>query len=68
MGILMHGCVGEFIGLKLGFQREADIGTIDSITSSSSTLPYDDDAMRKMIQLVQAAKGTPVCCVRKRDS
>ncbi|KAF8481757.1 hypothetical protein DFH94DRAFT_732796 [Russula ochroleuca] len=32
----------------------------------SSTLPYDDDTMRRMIQLVQGAKGTPVCVKKKR--
>ncbi|KAI0277909.1 hypothetical protein BGY98DRAFT_934068 [Russula aff. rugulosa BPL654] len=31
-------------------------GCIDVITSKSSTLPYDDDTMRRMIRLVQAAK------------
>jgi len=58
MGILMHGCVGESIGPKLNFLREsANIVTIDVITSKSSTLPYDGDDMRRMIRLVQAAKG-----------
>jgi hypothetical protein len=66
----MHGCVGESIGSKFEFrisEKEADIGTIDFITSKSSTLPYDDDTMRRMIQLVQAAKGTPVCSQGKGD-
>ncbi|KAF8496527.1 hypothetical protein F5888DRAFT_394389 [Russula emetica] len=31
-------------------------GCVDFITSKSSTLPYDDDTMRRMIQLVQGAK------------
>jgi len=31
-------------------------GCVDFITSKSSTLPYDDQTMREMIQLVQAAK------------
>ncbi|KAF8474433.1 hypothetical protein DFH94DRAFT_131009 [Russula ochroleuca] len=31
-------------------------GCIDVITSSSSTLPYDNDEMRRMIRLVQGAK------------
>jgi hypothetical protein len=65
----MHGCVGESIGpTKVGTSEiEADIGTIDFITSKSSTLPYDDDTMRRMIRLVQAAKRTPVCCEGERD-
>jgi hypothetical protein len=60
MGILVHGCVGKPIGLRLGFQRGADVNIIDVITSKSSTLPYDDNAMRRMTRLVQAAKGTQV--------
>ncbi|KAH9985510.1 hypothetical protein BJV77DRAFT_113135 [Russula vinacea] len=32
-------------------------GCVDVITSKSSTLPYDKDEMRGMIQLVQAAKN-----------
>jgi len=32
--------------------------TLDVMTSRSSTLPYDDDQMQKMIVLVQKAKGT----------
>ena len=47
--------------------READIGNIDFITSKSSTLPYDDETMRRMIQLVQAAKSTLVCFDGKGD-
>jgi hypothetical protein len=47
--------------------RERDIGTIDFITSRASTLPYDDATMRRMIRLVQAAKGTPVCSEGKGD-
>ena len=42
-------------------EKEANINTIDMITSKSSTFPYDEDTMHKMIELVQAAKGTPVC-------
>ena len=62
MGMLMHGCVGKSFGLKLGLQKVVNIDTIDVITSKSSTLPYDDDGMRRMLRLVQAAKGTSVCC------
>jgi len=40
----------------------ANIDSTDVITSRSSTLPYDDDTMRRMIRLVQAAKGAPVSC------
>ena len=29
------------------------------MTSKSSTLPYDEDTMQKMIKLVRKAKGTP---------
>ncbi|KAI0261589.1 hypothetical protein BC834DRAFT_459356 [Gloeopeniophorella convolvens] len=32
-------------------------GCIDVMTSKSSTLPYDDDDMQKMIRLVRKAKG-----------
>ena len=61
MGMLMHGCVGEPIFPGPGFRNEANIDTVDVITSKDSTFPYDDDTMRKMIQLVQAAKSTSVC-------
>ena len=61
MGILMHGCVGEPVGPTLDFYIPT-FDTIDVITSRSSTLPFDDDAMRRLIRLVQAAKGTPVSC------
>ena len=44
-------------------EKVVNIGTIDCITSKSSTLPYDGDTMRRMVQLVQAAKGTQ--CVVK---
>ena len=63
----MHGCVGKPIDPRLGFQKEANIDTIDVITSKISTLPYDDDTMRRMIQLVQGAKGTPGCYTEKKD-
>ena len=38
--------------------KEADPEALDVITSKSSTLPYDDDKMQKMIELVQRAKRT----------
>ncbi|KAH9989672.1 hypothetical protein BJV77DRAFT_1069397 [Russula vinacea] len=31
-------------------------GCVDVLTSKSSTLPYDDDTMRRMVRLVQGAK------------
>jgi hypothetical protein len=31
------------------------------MTSKTSTLPYDDDKMQKMITLVQIAKGKLLC-------
>ncbi|KAH9003471.1 hypothetical protein EDB86DRAFT_2799202 [Lactarius hatsudake] len=34
-------------------------GSMDVMTSKSSTLPYDADTMQKMIRLVRNAKGTP---------
>jgi hypothetical protein len=41
-------------------ENEANIDTIDVTISRSSTFPFDDDTMLKLIRLVQAAKGTPV--------
>jgi hypothetical protein len=41
-------------------EKEANIDAIDVLTSKSSTLPYDDDTMRRMVRLVQGAKGMPV--------
>ena len=67
MGMLVHGCVGKPIFPGLGFQRDANIGTVDVITSKSSTLPWDDDTMRRMIRLVQAAKGKRVCYKEERE-
>ena len=46
-------------------ESNINIDTIDTITSKSSTLPYDDDTMQKMIELVRNAKSTPVCCREK---
>jgi len=42
LGLVLHGSYGDII---------------DVLTSKSSTLPYDDDTMQKMIGLVQSAKG-----------
>jgi hypothetical protein len=42
------------------FTTEPIIDPPDMMTSTSSTLPYDDEKMRNMIGLVQKAKGTPV--------
>jgi hypothetical protein len=36
------------------------VDVLDVMTSKSSTLPYDDDIMKRMIGLVQKAKSTPV--------
>jgi hypothetical protein len=38
------------------------VDVLDVMTSKSSTLPYDDDIMKRMIVLVQKAKSTPVKC------
>jgi len=62
----MHGCVGEPASLRLGFYLPT-FDTIDILTSRSSTLPFDDDAMRRMIRLAQAAKGTPIRCKGEHD-
>jgi hypothetical protein len=48
-------------------ENEANVDTIDVITSKVSTLPYDDDMMLKMIRLVQAAKGMPMCFEEEKD-
>jgi len=48
-------------------KKGSNIDTIDVITSKSSTLPYSDDTMRRMIRLVQGAKGKPVCCKEEKD-
>ena len=37
------------------------VDALDVLTSKSSTLPYDDETMQKMIKLVQKAKSTSVC-------
>ena len=57
--MLMHGCVGELIDPEVRLsEKEANVDTVDVTTFKSSTFPYDCDTMRRMIQLVQAAKGT----------
>ena len=48
-------------------ENEANIDGIDVMTSKSSTFPYDDDMMFKMIRLVQAAKGMPKCFEEEKD-
>ena len=61
MGILVHGCIGKPLDSRLlVFTTTPIIHPPDIMTSSSSTLPYDDEKMRNMIGLVQKAKGTPV--------
>ena len=40
------------------FRNWPTLTTSDVITSKDSTFPYDNDTMRRMIRLVQAAKGT----------
>ena len=42
--------------------KRPTIHIADVMTSMSSTLPYDEDTMYKMINLVRKAKGTPVNC------
>ena len=63
MGTLVHGCVGGSIGPELNFLRDKGqhFDATDVITSKVSTLPFDNDTMRRMIRLVQAAKGMLVC-------
>ena len=36
------------------------LDALDVMSSKSSTFPYDDDTMKRMIGLVQRAKSTPV--------
>ena len=59
MGVLVHGCVGEPIQSVSGLTRKknSDMDCLDMMTSKTSTLPYDDDKMQKMITLVEKAKG-----------
>jgi len=38
--------------------KKANREALDVMTSKSSTLPYDDDKMQKMIELVHKAKRT----------
>ena len=61
--MLMHGCVGESIGPRIGFpEKEANVDIIDvTISARYSTLPFDNDKMSGWIRLVQVAKGMPVC-------
>jgi len=47
---LSHDVCDELMGILMH-------GCVDFMTSSLSTLPYDDDTMRRMIRLVQATKA-----------
>jgi len=49
--------MGEPMGLRPSCAQVPDNNGIDMMTSKTSTLPYDDDKMQKMITLVQIAKG-----------
>jgi hypothetical protein len=60
MGILAHGCVGEPTDPRLVSMRNPIVDVLDVMTSKLSTFPYGDDTMKRMIGLVQKAKGTPV--------
>ena len=61
MGMLVHGCMGESMGLGPSCMQVPDIDGIDIMTSKTSTLPYDDNKMQNMITLVQIAKGKLLC-------
>ncbi len=56
--MLAHGCIGEPMGLRQKVDERTHIDSKDTLTSKLSTLPYDDEKMQKMINLVQNAKGT----------
>ena len=57
--MLVHGCVGEPIQLVSGSTciKDSDMDCLDIMASKTSTIPYDDDKMQKMITLVEKAKG-----------
>ena len=59
MGMLAHGCVGEPIHFVSDStcMKYSDMDCLDMMTSKTSTFPYDDDKMQKMITLVEKAKG-----------
>jgi hypothetical protein len=38
------------------------VDVLDAMTSKSSTFPYDGDTMKRMIELTQKAKSTPLSC------
>jgi hypothetical protein len=42
------------------------VDALDVMTSKSSTFPYDDNTMERMVGLVQKAKSTPVCRKERR--
>ena len=59
MGILVHGCIGEPMSLSYtSSMKDNNLDTIDVMTSRTSTFPYDNDQMQRMIELVQRAKRT----------
>ena len=61
MGMLSYGCVGEFVHLGLWFcETITQYYALDVRTSKSSTLPFDNDTMQNMINIVQNARSTPV--------
>ena len=60
----MVASVSPLTQVKLS-KKEANIDTIDVLTSKSSTLPYDGDTMRRMVRIVQEAKSTPIYCKEK---
>ena len=58
MGILAHGCIGELMTLSWILSMKDDkFDAIDVMTSRTSTSPYDNDQMQKMIEIVHKAKG-----------
>jgi hypothetical protein len=61
----MVASVSSLAQVRLSERGQHD--TVDVITSKLSTLPYDKDEMRRMIQLVQGAKSTTVCCKEEND-
>ena len=53
--------MGEPMDLSSSCAQVPNIDGIDMMTSKTSTLPYDDNKMQKMITLVQIAKGKLLC-------
>ncbi|KAH9164845.1 hypothetical protein EDB89DRAFT_2247042 [Lactarius sanguifluus] len=50
MAAWVHSCPWFF------YHNSSSIDTTDAMTSKSSTLPYDDDTMKKMLELVRSVK------------